>query len=117
MQDTFDTNCSTQGDISPMLPRDIYNSPLSNYVTAPTPGFGQIEACLIHMWQFAGIKIQNCLSQKILISVTENTYSNFNVYMVTQVGAGLGQYRQKLRAIGKAGGSVNPQSHITIYSI
>lgn len=65
MQDSLDTNCSTQGDISPTLPRDIYNSPLSNYVTAPTPGFGQIEACLIHvdelMRQFGGIKLQNCL--------------------------------------------------------
>ncbi len=65
MQDSLDTNFSTKGDISPMRPRDIYNSPLSNYVTAPAPGFGQIEACLIHidklMLQFAGIKIQNCL--------------------------------------------------------
>ncbi|KAF0043701.1 hypothetical protein F2P81_005038 [Scophthalmus maximus] len=31
------------------LPRDIYNGPLSNYVTSPTSGFGQIEACLIHV--------------------------------------------------------------------
>ncbi|KAF0030327.1 hypothetical protein F2P81_017058 [Scophthalmus maximus] len=34
MQDSLDTNCSTQGDISPTLPRDIHNGPLSNYVTA-----------------------------------------------------------------------------------
>lgn len=53
----------------------------------------------------------------ILNSVTENTYSNYNVYIFTQAEAGLGQYRQKLQATGRAGGSINPHSHITIYSM
>lgn len=41
-------------DIPPTLTRDIYNSPMANYVPPPFPSFGQVKTCLIHKDHFMG---------------------------------------------------------------
>ena len=39
-------------DIPSMLTRDIYNSPMADYIPPPSPSFGEVETSLIHKDNF-----------------------------------------------------------------
>ena len=68
MQDSLYTVGGTQGDISPMLTRDMHYGPLPNNVLALTSGFCQVEPSLIDknelMLLSSCIKFQESLKQK-----------------------------------------------------
>ena len=63
MEDPVLSDGSTH--ITPTLPGDIGNCPLSYYISSPAPGFDEVEANLIHIYTFManymGIQLQYSL--------------------------------------------------------
>ncbi len=49
MEDPVLSDGSAHSYITPMLSRDIGNCPLSYYISSTAPGFGEVEANLIHI--------------------------------------------------------------------